>query len=89
MIYPSTVPLLLAISSESLRFAGQTSQGWRQTLENSAPNLDQYGTGDSGGGGGGYIFQGMSVYVVIMKPSEQDSRLCKPVGYWHYTVGAE
>ena len=35
------------------------------------------------------IFHGMWDYVGIMKPSEQDRRLCKPVGYWHYTVGAE
>ena len=25
----------------------------------------------------------------IMKTSQQDSRLCKPVGYWLYTVGFE
>ena len=56
MIYPGTSSLSslhLAISSDSLGFAGQTSQGWRQTLE-TVPNLDQPQTsGDAGGGGGG------------------------------------
>ena len=56
MIYPATPSPhslhLAAISSDSLGFAGQTSQGWRQTLETVPTNLDQTGDGD---GSGGYI----------------------------------